>query len=829
MLKGIRWWQLLPVIVAAVTWWGCSPSQAGQNDNSKCWEKHLESSHVHAVIRFDQHAESSVSIYSDMTIDIPRTEWPLTEQLLLDKHSPQYLHAMRCLLRGQDKALRTTEWRSEDPQVTDRGGDVRVEYDSFARITDYGRVRLGPWVITSKNRSTWTASLKPTTLQNSHWTVAAVMGGLTFDDTQNSASPENGKWTWEEVPLAKITFDFGLPWQRWWVLTYDRSIWSKFGIGAWWVCGSFVIALAAHRGRQRLPSSAHDGHRDSAVQAVLQWALLSGSVAVMLIVLSSRQVSPPWSAFLCISAGLALTLVARPWIGGTPVQARAVRAAAVSVAAVGLLVIVAPQLFYLPPHLVTKAEPSVSAKVGYVLIGLAAVWLWLAAMTAWAWRFAREGQMAPASWTRRWNRAPVLCVTLVSLLLAAVAGGLLGCLCWANGNQWERSSWLVGRNAGTGHGAYVSKYLSQLSFSYVTFVFTYTWVLTGVALLALLRYRTRTRQRADERGERSALGPEGPDALLTAAVFAFTAGLLGASFAGNAAQYPFWLLLNIGSLFGVLWAGRRWSVLNRMGEAFCLDRLKSQAWRQELMHRAHEFRWLEHEARVLDKGAHASMTSEQLEARQRDMRRWLLTGCDTRKPPPGQMNVVDIALAWGPEGHWWDNAVRAARVAFWFGVPASVGLLVLQLRSAWEWMRLSHEPTAVPEVVAKFIAYQAAWAAAGFVLGALWRLLPGRPSPVRAWSLVLAYAVPACLAVLLNAATGGHFLYLLLYSLFMAVILTATSIALDTATFAEDQQYARSRFALVVSIYRLQGAAGHIAWLLGQMAAATLLWQHLIG
>ncbi|MFF5469403.1 DUF6185 family protein [Streptomyces achromogenes] len=827
-MKGIRWWQLLPLIVATVMWGRCSSSEALENDSSTCLERQLESSQVGAFIQFDRHDRTAIKIRSEMTVDIPMTEWILADQLLLDKDSEGYRHAMHCLLRGKDTSSRGTEWRFDEPEVKEQGQYIRVRYESYAWIMDYSPIRLGPWMIKWKKGSTWTAHLSPTTLQKSRWKVEADLGGLRFGDTSKSASPDNDKWVWEGIPPSRITFDFGLPWQRSWILTYGRSFWSKIGVGAWWVCASAVVALAALRGRPRRLSAGSDGRKESVVQAVLQWAALSGSVAVVLLVMANQRVSPPWNALLCIATGLALTLVARPWLGGTPLQARAVRGAVVFVAAAGLLVVVAPHLFYLPPHLVSKAGPGVLGKVGYVLMGLAAVWLWLAAMVAWAWRFAREGHMVPASWTDRWNRTPILCVTAASLALGAVAGGLIGCLCWVNENQWERSSWPAGQNSGQGHGEYVSKYLANFSFSQLTLIFAYSWVLTGIALLSLLRYRTKTRLQADESTEKSALGPEGPDVLLTAAIFAFTAGLEGAAIAGNAAQYPIWLLLNIASLFAILSAGRRWSVLGRLGDTFCLDRLRNEEWRHELMDRAHEHRFLEHESRALDKGGTASMTLDQVEARQRDLRQWLLAGCDSDRPPPAHVSVMDIALAWGPEGHWWDNAVRAARVAFWFGIPGSAGLLLLLLQPRLEQVRLRYEPTAIPDIVVKFIAFQAAWGAAGFVLGALWRLLPGRPSPVRALSLVLAYAVPACLAVLLNLFTGGAFTHLLLYSLFMAVILTATSIFMDASTFSEDQQYAHSRFALVMSIYRLHGFAAYVAWFMAQLAAAATLWEYLI-
>ncbi|UFR02500.1 DUF6185 family protein [Streptomyces sp. Go40/10] len=825
MTKGMRWWQLLPLIVAALMWWGCPSADAGQEDSSGCGERQLEKADVHALIEFDQHDGDYVKIHSVMTVEIP-TKWPKVDQLFFGESSKNYMQAMRCLLRGQNNTLRKTEWRVGDPQVTPEGGDVRVRYDSFTWIRNYARIQLGPWLIEPKPGHTWNASLHPMTLTNSHWHVEAKLGGL-FDSAPKSASPANEELKWEGVPPGRISFRFRLPWKRWWLLSYDRSFWSKVGVGAWWVCASAVIALAALRGRPEHPPSGADGRKDSVVRAVLHWAALSGSFAVILILINSQDkpIGPPWNAFIWIPAGLAMTLVARPWIRGLPVQARAVKSAVFAVATVGLLVVLAPEVFELPPNLVSKGEPSLSGKIGYVIVGLAIVWLWLAAMTAWAWRFAREGRLVPTSWTDTWDRAPILCVAVVSVLLGVVAGGLLGCLAWVNEKQWARVAWPDAGNTGKEHGAYVSTYLSQFSFTHLSLIFSYSWILTGIALLALLHFRVRTRLEADAKHEKAMPGPEGPDVMLTASVFAFTVGLEGAAFAGNVGQYPIWVLLSIGSLFAVLAAGRRWSVLSRMGRGFCSKRLRNAKRRQALREKAHEYRCLEHQAQLLDQGRAADLTLDQLEVRQRDLRQWLVAGCGRTDPPPETFSVMDIALAWGPEGHWWDNAVKAAAPAFWLGLPASVGLLWLELHNRWRFMALTHEPTAIPEVVAQFFTYQAAWAAAGFVLGALWRLLPGRLSPVRAWSLVIAYAVPACLAVLLNIFTDGSFRDLLLYSLFMAVILTATSMWIDSSTFDEDRQYARGRLALLISVYRLQGLSVHIAWLLAQLVAATTLWQ----
>ncbi|MEU6671579.1 DUF6185 family protein [Streptomyces sp. NPDC046727] len=847
-MKGIRRWWLLLLIAAAAMWWDCPSAEAWQSSSPECAENQLETSRVDATIRFDQQGKKFVKIYSDMTVVLPPGGWPLASRLTSGKESTKYLTAMRCLLRGSEKSPRMGEWRTHDPTVTAASDGVTVRYSSFAWIKNYETIRLGPWKIEWDRGQTWKVSLPSSTLKDADWRhVEADMGGLkSQDNSKVASSPDQNTLVWENYPPTRIGFEVHLSWQRSLLLSFDKSYWSKVGIGAWWLSASGVIALAALRAQQAQPSSAFSARKDSPVQAVLQWAVLSGAVALMLILLNAQQhISPQKRALIYISAGLALTLVARPWLGGAPLvapdigtgepgsaegsrrrQVDAVVTVTLPVAAFGLLVVLDPELFGLPPDLVSKEAPSAFGTFGYVLMGLATVWLWLAAMAAWAWRFAREGDLPPAEWTEAWDDAPFRCVAIVSVLLGAVAAGLFGCFCWVEENQWRRTAWLVGQSGEAKHGEHVSRYLAEFSFTDLTWIFTYSWVLAGLALFALLHWRAVKRRTFSSKRARAALGPEGPDVLLIAAVFAFTAGLRGANSAGTSAQYSIWLLLSVGSLLAVLAAGRRWSVLSQVGDNFYTKRLRSKKRRKEIMDKAHECRNINHQSQLLDQGRTASMTWDQVERHQRELRAWMVAGCG-RTTPPVHISVLDTALAWGPEGSWWGNAVHAARLAFCFGLPASMALLYLDMRDPWYFMQLSHEPTAVPEAIAGFIAYQTAWAAAGFTLGALWRLLPGRRSPFRAWSLAFAFAVPACLAALLFRFADTDYVTLLLYSMLMAVILTVTSLWTDTTTFSEERQYSPSRLALLVSIYRLRGLTGHIAWLLTQLGAATLIYQHL--
>lgn len=868
-MTGIRWWRLLSLVTVAVMWWGCSPAQAQQNQRTECRADQINNSHVKATIQFKPHEGEYVKVVSDMTVDVPMKEWHQARDLAFNTKSPEYQRAMRCLLQGQYYHQHKQEWRSHEPKVTTKDDKVTVQYESYAWIKNHDLILLGPWEIKRFKAETWEIRLRPPTLQQIPWAeVTAELEDLKFDDRSgNSSSIENHILKWSNQPPDNIRFDVELPWQRDWILSYGQSYWSLLGVAAWWVCASAVIALAAFRAQQAYASPVlrmrGPGWRvgfiggwrgETPVRPVLQWALFSGAVALMLIlIINTKLLEPRWRAFVCIPAGLALVLVARPWSRGMESrashvradeatvpdparrrQARAVIVTASTVAALGLLVVLSPGLFGLSQHLEPQ-ESIALGRTGLALKGLATVWLWLAAMVAWAWRFVREGGLVRASWALKYDRAPVRWTAAVGVLLGGAAGVLLVCNLKSSERQWKRFNWLTEQSE-TAHKDYI-KYINgnliNFAFTDLLWIFSCSWFLTGIALISLLHFRVQAqRTRAGHKQEQLPLGPNRPELALTVVIFAFTAGLRGATFVGINAQYAVWFLLNICSLALVLAVGWKRSVLKQLGQHFYAQGLDTHEHREELMTKAHQYRNLNHQAYLLDHGRATGITNYQLEARLHKLRQWLVAGCGPKKNPPNQISVLEAALAWGPEDHWWYNALRAARLAFTFGLPASGALVYLNVHGSWNWTRILYEPVRIPEVVVSAISYQVAWAGAGFVLGALWRLLPGRRGTVRAWSLAVAYILPAGLGFLFIRLTDFISIAdaaknLVLFSLLMLIVLTLTGIWMDTGTFSEERQFWPSRFSLLLSIYQVRGFSGQVAWILTQVAAIAAIFRAL--
>ncbi|MEU1008802.1 DUF6185 family protein [Streptomyces sp. NPDC005890] len=832
----------------------------------------LKGSTVEATLRLKQHRRTVPMLTSDMTVQVPR-QWPLAKELTFGEKSKQYQLAMRCLLLGDETPGSRSEWRPHDPEVTATDSGVTVHYAAYNWITAEKPVLVGPWEIIPAGR-TWMIELWPPTLRTIPWERIEVdLGGLDFNDLAEHASySSENHLVWRNKLPEDVQLEVDPPWQRWLPVRLGQSDLVKAGIASWWVCASVLMAVAAMRAKRaeaaaareaarpdgevtpRPPAEGSDtdtGHGSRLTRTLLEWAGLSAGVALALLLFPQERFRPLTGALLYIPAGLGLIIAARPWsAGASPTatgavpdeparpadiqrrQAVAVVATACAVAGIGLLVIPAHDLFGLPWSLEMKTMTR-WGRIGLAVQGLVTVWLWLAAMAAWAWRFAREGGLLREptaqrnSWTGRWDEAPAQCVTIVGCLLANVAMALLACAWWFNKRRWTRINWLVEQRDPSAYNASLNNLLEKFSYTDLRWAFAYSWVLTGVALLALLRFRNRPPRAHDRpRYERFPLGPSGPDILLTVSLFAFFVGVRAAKFAGASGLAVVWLALNIVALYFALALGRRWSVFNQMGERFCTVRLGTEQHRSELLEKAHQYRNANHQMHLLDRGHAEGVTCDQLEERLRQLHQWLVTACEGVDPPE-HVSVLDIALAWGPEGRWWSNGTHAARFSFWFGTPATALLLYYQAQDPYGGQQVLDSPTGLPEFAANLILYQMAWTVAGFTLGALWRLLPGRRSQARAWILAAAYGLPTVLAAALVKVMDTDPRQLLLYAALLLVVLTLTSIWMDMATFREERQYWPSRFALLLSVYQMRGLSGQITWVVAQVGAVVTIFANL--
>ncbi|MGW5443198.1 DUF6185 family protein [Streptomyces asiaticus] len=861
-----RWRRWLGLLVMAVGWWAVWPATADATASDGCKVAEAGTPEVEATIRFFHHGQTFVQAQAITTITV-QNSWPLTEKLTLGGKSSRYRQAMRCLLRGKGvaspKLYWTDEWRLHGPEVTEKDDRTTVQYKAFSLITHSGKIVCGPWNIKVPNKNAgWHVRLHPENLgpavKNGHWKrVEIKLGGLDARNASSGAShadQDTRVWSTEQPP--KVSIDVLPPWHAFFALTSARKpTWSRLCIALWWVCGSVVFALAVFRARldpAAAPTPKAQGIRWRVLalskdaqarpaKAALRWAGLSAGLGVALTLIPQPKKFSLWHTLAGTAAAVVLISVARPWLPHTSSddpnteteKARLQRGRAFALTviltslllvALGLLALLDPERVYMPKEL----TPPNARVTWQVLSQLAMVWLWLAAMTAWAWRFAREGELVP--WSRTWDQARARCIAAAGAALAVVALVMLISYRWSVDLNWQRATWL-----GDDESGYRSSHDKSLGFWLVKFgpvglswAYAYTWVLTIIALVALLNIRAKSAQEQVYRNpDKAFMEPRRNDMRLTAVVFAIAAATRVSLFAGSSVLLFVWLLLNIASLYAVVAVGRRWSVLHQTSGA--IHGLSTKQGRESLLEKAHRYRTLHQKLRLVDQGHEERTTRDEVEDELRKLRHWRPPGCDD-DCLPDQVSVVDVALSWGPEDTWWKNARHAARLAFFFGIPASIVIVWANyLRDSKQLMLTSAKPTALAEIAAAFLTWQITWAGAGLVLGALWRVLPGRRGPMRGLCMTAAYVIPIGAGALVNRITDTELGTAVLSSSLMLIVLTLTSIGMDMATFKGEKQLWPTSLSLLLSIYQMRTLSVQGAFLIGQLALAAEIWNNLAG
>lgn len=513
--------------------------------------------------------------------------------------------------------------------------------------------------------------------------------------------------------------------------------------------------------------------------------------------------------------------------------------AASVVALSGLLVILGPHLFGLPPNLVPKSPPSVMGIAGLALLDLSMLWLWLAAVVAWAWRFAREGKLGDSSNGTKLEGPqppgggepgnPRRRIAAIGFAFAVVAALVVACRVLAFESIWKRANWMREATAlfGADHRIALGQALADFASRGPQWVYAYTWALAGIALVALLHLSSQSEPE-------KRLGPQGVDLLLVAAIFAITVAVRGnAPFAGiTATVYGLWVPLNMVALYAMVQAGRQWSVLSRVdrkaGTRCVVAELSDEAKCKQLLEHARRCRDLLHRLHLVDRGRAKESTRQRLERQLDSLHRWRPTGSyDDCLPDP--VSVVDVALSWGPRTHWWENGVKAAGWASIFGILPSLVTAWYDKAYGANWMFTFSSATGIPDMAGVFLSCEISFAGAGLVLGALWRVLPGERGPVRAFNLFIAWLVPiGVLAVVKHGIDRTELGLAVLSVVLMLMVLTLTSMWMDTDTFSRERHYKTKRLSLLTSVYQVHGLSGQIAFLIAQLATAVTIWRQIV-
>ncbi|GAA3794632.1 hypothetical protein GCM10023083_32480 [Streptomyces phyllanthi] len=816
------------------------PGHVARASDDLCRSGSLAKARVSASVRLEHERRTHTKVVSRLTVRVPST-WTYATGLLLGEDSEAYRRAMRCLLRGPGTQYTWwDEWRSRAPRITAEKDAVKVRVDFYAWADDQGMTYVGPWDV-EIGKDHWRIRLNPSeALRRARWTSVVVDPGSS-SAIMAKPRPATGEGdtglVWRQKPrqaMPAVDVRLNPAWQRSWAAQDDRLRFLTTSVSGellWdWSLAVLVLGAAARTRRAGTLTPNETTH----VTTAARWAWLYLAISlvnrgedVLYRLLGDHFRIDSWNndlqayhgLFVGLVLGWVLLVFGRPrptvWLAGAVLTAPV------------LAVAVRPERFGLTAHAFLLEDTDDNAIAALFAAAGSVFALLLLGTAATGWRLARSaglisprsprtpgGPNEPRDLTLR-HAAPLIVLTV----------GIIGlCVGITRERNWQRASWLSAHGDAAYGIAHVKALGSELTwFSTIStdWWLTYDWILIGLAILAVLRARAH----------RFAASPQDPDRIDELWMLLFFPSMVGLGlgwFVNNGVVSWLWVFVNLGALQLVIVLSRGKGVLDRplqRSGAPLRDAL-DEPRRHDLLDRARRFREVHAKLRRLDQGqsddeAHSRRVYER---ELRGLHRWQAPSGAADKLPT-DISVVDAALALGPHAAWWENGRRAALLAGLIGLPVSA-LLVWTENLRGEFLTTTlHYGFGLPGVLMGFVYWEVTWAGAGFLLGALWRRLPGRRGPVRSLPITAAFALPIGLDAIGNWFTRQGQTNLALYAAAMLLVMTLTGMALDLDTFRGERRYWQSRLGLLLSIYQMRYFSLQMAYLFAQLIAFLTLWQ----
>ncbi|MEV0559173.1 DUF6185 family protein [Streptomyces sp. NPDC050597] len=799
--------------------------------DTRCATDRLRGSRAEASVRLQHDGRVHTKVTSELVVHVP-SGWPLAYQLLLSEDSELYRQAVACLLRGESPGDaggdgRYAEWRSAEPEVSPEKGGLSFRATAYSWIDtydDYNDMLIGPWRI-RVGADSWQIGFEPSgALDSATWKAITVDPGSSGAADARPA-PTTGKGTaslvWkpgadESAPEISVTVE--PDWQRSLAAQHNRPLFS-FLSGAGDLLSQLVVAVlllyAARLERRRNGGGAGQGQLDAeqrkAVDSLRVWAWITLLLALLVdgddMLFEMFWWDVDIGMYVTQATGVLLLVFARPARG----------------------VVCAGAVLFLPAFLAlllwSRLTPFRDAVpypfsgwedvVATFVVQGCVVGLCLLGFAAAGWRLARDGGLLSGGFPlrMRWTGPAVV----LGIVFTAV------CYVAASERNWRRVTWLRPHDVaeyGTNHIEYLADNAYWFAANGQNWLFAYTWVLTGTAILGVLRTAGRL-------STGSPLGAK-PDRLLLLVFFPVVIGLDLGWYAESGALSWVWLLAHMAALRLMVAVGSSRVVLCLPldGSTDALGATMTGPRRTALMDRARRYREIHAKLRRLDQGQSddSVLVRYSLEQELNGLHSWSdSSGQPCRLPP--RISVVDAALSLGPEDNWWANGKRGAALATVFGLPASVLATWAWSVRGDSWNTALHYGFGVPDVLLAFFYWQLGWTGAGFVLGALWRRLPGRRGPVKALPVAGAFGLPIGLDALARWVMNESQNSLVLYVVTMLLVLTLTGIALDLESFRGENRYWQSRLGLLLSLYQMRFLSLQIAYLVVQILGMITIWE----
>ncbi|WP_218037975.1 DUF6185 family protein, partial [Streptomyces lycii] len=826
-------WVLLSVLLSLLAGAGAARADGGAGD--PCHSAWLAGERAEASISLDHRNRTHTKVTTRLKVRVP-SGWPYASGLLMGEESEEYRRAVRCLTRGPESHTdRWSERREGLPRVTPGRDGIDVEVPAYTWVDSGGPRPVGPWQLTA-GATRWEIRFTPSpALGRADWKRVTVDPGAPGAETA-SPPPARGEGgttlVWEppdgraEAPAVRVVVKPA--WQRSWAARYNDQLFfnASYAGELLWDIGLLAAVLYGARRTRGSGAGAPAESRALRNLVVTVWCtflllrIVDGDDVFFHLPSVDVGHEPLISLATTGAVGLTLLLLGRP--------RRTVLAAGLLLCALPLAVLVSPGSFGLDEGFDVPGNTSYGAGAALAAAAWCLLCLGFLGVTAAVWRPARDCGLLGDRPPRVPGGPPGprrLRLRVAGPLVALAALGVGASYATATERDWLRTSWPSDRTDAYYGMAHLADAMNEIGWftpnAQNWWFNAFWWLPATLALLALLRARAH-------RPGSSPIAPEGPDHWWVLVFFPL--GVVGSFgwFTANGALTWLWLPVTMGALHLAVASGRRRAVLEQPLErsGVPLGAAIGEADRVKLLDRARRFREIHAQLRRLDQGqsddeAHSRRAFER---ELRGMHHWNAPSGRADRLP-GAVSVVDAALAWGPRATWWGNGRHAAARAALWGLPAT-GLLVWadMLRGEFLTGTLDYG-FGIPDMVAAILYWEIGWAGAGFVLGVLWRRLPGRRGLVKALPVAAAYAVPVGADAVGNLLTGESQYTLALYVSAMLLVLSVTGIGMDLATFRGERRYWQSGLGLLLSVYQMRAFSLQMASVLAQVIALVTIWQ----
>jgi hypothetical protein len=817
----------------------------------RCARAELAGAEVSTSVRLEHDRTTFTKVVTELTVDLPGT-WAPGRNLLLSEDSRGYRDALTCLTGAERDEPRWSEWRAEPPEVTSKGARIRLVYQAYGWVDDHeSSIDVGLWRVQAHAGREWTLELQaPFALWGAWWDEVTVDPGRPGAQRAEPA-PRAGEgatalvWRPGKVEPQSATQAEGVPeelavrislrppWQRDWAARSNHLL--PIGLDVvgvlLWVSVVAALLLAAVRRYRQSRSGTPTATQRRTLDNLKRWAptvvalqMCATTDDLVMETLEYQRLWPSFELRLVIVQVLALaSVVLLLAFSGPQPRLRWVSAAtaAVALTCTVWLVVLIPQVPAGETYRLLEAAIALQSVSSFCVAALLSL-----AFAAVGWRLAADGRLLPRS--RRFpgrDREFRIRVAGPVVLVGTLAMAM--CFALAEERDWQRAGWFLDPSVleyGEGHREdFLWQAMWSVSYLQHQILAGHTYLLTGLAVLAVMR----TWHAPD------ALSPlhDRADRLSILVFFTLVVALDVRNHFSNSLIEFLWIPVAMAALLGAASLLMRRSVLAEPLELSGrpLSSVAGPAARSTLLDRARSYRETHAELRRLDQGMFGDVPPERkaLERHLHRLHNWDIGGAAGTAPDrlPARVSVVDAALALGPREGWWGNGVRGARFALVPGLLAAVLNVWAQWVRGEAWRTTLSELLGFPGLVCSFAVWTAAFTAAGFVLGALWRVLPGRRGAVKALPVAGAISLPAGLDELVGrfALEGASTIALPLTT--MLFVLTLTAIALDLDTFAGERRYWQSRLGLLLSIYQMRYYSLQVAYLIGQIIAIITIWQ----